>query len=93
MRRSAVGSSDAVGSSRRSTEGSLASVRARETRCASPPERLFAGRSQREPGSPTRRRSARARAAARSPVGSPFARSLGPYRTFSLTVPSKSAGC
>ena len=41
------GSSDEVGSSMSTTSGSVSSVRARQTRCASPPERSSAARSSR----------------------------------------------
>ena len=50
----ACGSSDDVGSSMSSTSGSVTSVRARHTRCASPPESSDAGRCRNSPSSRAR---------------------------------------
>ena len=76
-------SSMAVGSSISSTDGRVASVRARQARCASPPERSRAARSSSAASRPTWPRAAPAASAVR--VGSATCR-------FSSTVPSNSVG-
>lgn len=88
MRSPASGSSAAVGSSRSSTSGALASARARATRCLSPPESVRASRGSMGSSSPTASTSSSACASS-----SDLPCSAGPAPRLSRTVPSNIAGC